>query len=64
MKPCQCMALHSDGKRCQRRAKDLYTYHGDNELYGWSQNGPSWVLVALCATHAGDCKTYKEVMEK
>lgn len=52
-KVARCQALGSDGVRCRREAINLFTYHGDDELYGGFSDGTvTWVVVHLCSQHA------------
>lgn len=52
--PKRCMALNSDGDRCQSNIKvSPVRYHGDQEIYrfGSSRKEPDWVVTYLCMAH-------------
>lgn len=54
----KCIALDHNGKKCNRRVKGVYEYHGDSELYG-DMSDPrvvTWVAAPLCADH---CKQFR-----
>lgn len=61
----RCFGLDSKGKRCKNKSDGRYSYHGDNEIYGWQSIWPSWVLVPLCKEHhPKDAKTHAKDMRK
>lgn len=47
----QCSALHLDGTRCKKSAIATEDYHGDNEIYDYSNGRPTWVRVYFCRVH-------------
>lgn len=51
--PHKCQALSGDAKLCGRVAKHAESYHGDNELYGYANDRPYWVMVWFCEEHKG-----------
>jgi hypothetical protein len=47
-----CQALDGDAIRCRRQATHWDAYHGNQELYGYGNEGPPhWVKVYLCDEH-------------
>jgi len=62
----QCRALDNQGFRCRRRDTMEVSYHGDNELYCWSENPhPTWVQIPLCTRHRDkDEKPHRGVRRK
>jgi len=54
-----CGHLRSDGTQCGKRTNRRFHYHGDNELYCWSEeNETCWVVVPFCKMHEKDHKPY------
>jgi hypothetical protein len=54
-KGTRCMALDEDGNRCENdRNTESVFYHGDHEIYYYSNKRPSWVIVWLCPDHRRD----------
>lgn len=45
----RCQALDIDGKRCKNIAKFKEHYHGDYEIYGFSNL--TWCEIFLCKIH-------------
>jgi len=50
--PSACQALDMNGRRCRETSRLVaVNYHGNDELYGFSEYEPKWVRVYLCPKH-------------